>query len=833
MKAKQFDRPRPANFWRIFSPSSHQGRPTNTSTPCSMAGSSQSSQAVMLSGPAKLSTVTSLVETLAEDLTSNTLLPHQRDGALEELKIYGRDPRDADPIFTKEGIEMLTRHAFDSPSSTTSRNALRCLCNALLLKDKCRQIFVDLGYEAKVCDKLKNDSFDDEFLVSRIVFLTTYGTNAKLDQLIDKHHIADSIVKNLERHARHHNDGRPTTDPMQNMALTETAKLLFNITHHCKQKTASFTQAVPHVVTILCKGSFPVEKPLDPPIGSLVNTLLNLDLGAKEIQSSLYPRAKPTAFLDHLIDLLEHSRTSYNDDELESTVAALIGAIRVVHEHAPEDAQILIQQKLLPTEADRKEVLGRSGSLPSWLLRNSTNPVAPKLRETISELLFDLSDKDASRFVENVGYGFASGFLYNRNITIPQNAAEAFSNDAGGSSRPVNPITGQFLDSERHPNVPEMTEAEREREAEKLFVLFQSCGPTILTLANKPVTAARRATQDSTKAKPKLLPDLSHKSLRCTDVGMASSSGNRIEDAGGHTRQENLDGEVRSHPRHAANAQAIDNGGEGESVNADETRGTNAINEDDDPFADEGLRPTLKRHPGKFPDNFGSGEQDADDDEQDNEQDDAPDGEEGDGALDESTRDTGRRAGSKRTRFVKDTGVSAKKGKGSSVAVKQEIANSTHGVNTRKRGRPSKKLGHQSKPVRSLPATRRSPAKRKEGVTKDGLRRSSRAASESATQQIAEQSKKRPRTVSTPAPPSTRRQKKVPIASSGGRSKRKPAETPTKPEYEVELILGTRKKAGKTEYLVKWKGYHVKDNTWEPAANLTHCSGALKQFRSG
>lgn len=53
-------------------------------------------------------------------------------------------------------------------------------------------------------------------------------------------------------------------------------------------------------------------------------------------------------------------------------------------------------------------------------------------------------------------------------------------------------------------------------------------------------------------------------------------------------------------------------------------------------------------------------------------------------------------------------------------------------------------------------------------------------------------------------------------------------------EYEVELILDKRGKSrtGPAEYLVKWKGYHVKESTWEPAANLTHCPQALAQFCS-
>ncbi|KAI1374284.1 guanine nucleotide exchange factor [Hypoxylon crocopeplum] len=481
---------RPGPFRRIFSSSRNRLVDSEKSPAPQMAQPSQQiAAAAALTGPAKLAAVTSLMDKLTQDLTSINLLPHQRDSALEELKIYGRDPRDADPIFTKEGIETLTRHAFNSPSSTTSRNALRVLCNALLLKQETRQMFVDLGYEAKACSKLKSDNRDDEFLVSRILFLTTYGTNTNLVELIDKHHLADAIRKNLERHAKHRTVTSSATDPMEDMALTETLKLLFNISHYCKDRISSFTAAIPHIVTILCKGSFPSQKPLDPPTGSLVNTLLNLDIGAKDIQASLYPQSDPNLLASHLIDLLTRSMIAYGND-LEVSVTPLVGVIRAIHEHAPEDVRKFIREQLLPTEADRTEALGRTDSLPSWLLKNSTNPVAPQLRETISNLFFDMSDNDASTFVENVGYGFASGFLFNRNLPVPQNASEAFSTARSGPNRPVNPITGQFLDAERRPEGPEMTEAEREREAERLFVLFERLRANGVISAENPVRTA-------------------------------------------------------------------------------------------------------------------------------------------------------------------------------------------------------------------------------------------------------------------------------------------------------------------------------------------------------
>ncbi|KAI2604480.1 guanine nucleotide exchange factor [Hypoxylon fragiforme] len=438
-----------------------------------------------LTGSAKLAAVTSLLDKLTEDLTSGTLLPHQRDSALEELKIYGRDPRNADPIFTKEAS-----HDTKNSSSSTSRNALRVLCNALLLEQETRQIFVDQGYEAKVCDKLRSDSCDDEFLVSRILFLTTYGTNTNLIELIEKHQLADAINKNLERHAKLRSTTNPVPNPMEDMALVETLKLLFNITHYCKDKISSFTVAIPLIVTVLCKSSFLTTKPLDPPTGSAINALFNLDIGAKEIQVSLFPPNEPNTFANYLIDLLARSTTAHDNEDLDACITPLVGVIRSIHEHAPKDVQNSMRARLLPTEADRAEVLGRTDSLPSWLLNNSTNPLAPQLREVISNLFFDMSDKDASIFVENVGYGFASGFLFNKNMPVPSNASEAFSNAQIGSDRPINPITGQFLDAEREPEAPQMTDAEKEREAERLFVLFERLRANGVISAENPVRTA-------------------------------------------------------------------------------------------------------------------------------------------------------------------------------------------------------------------------------------------------------------------------------------------------------------------------------------------------------
>ncbi|KAK5074566.1 hypothetical protein LTR16_008996 [Cryomyces antarcticus] len=109
--------------------------------------------------------------------------------------------------------------------------------------------------------------------------------------------------------------------------------------------------------------------------------------------------------------------------------------------------------------------------------------------------MFELSDKDPTKFVQNLGYGFAAGFLTSHNIRVPQTAlgrsGTRRSKNGGSSENDVfNPITGQRLDTESIDAGPEMTEAEKEREAEKLFVLFERLKATGVIDVKNPVEQA-------------------------------------------------------------------------------------------------------------------------------------------------------------------------------------------------------------------------------------------------------------------------------------------------------------------------------------------------------
>jgi hypothetical protein len=273
------------------------------------------------------------------------------------------------------------------------------------------------------------------------------------------------------------------------LALAETLKLLFNITHFYPHKSASFSRSIPNILKILSRRELP-SPPLQPPINYLINSLINLDLEDKKNNnfgsSPVFPKFDHKCNAEKLIEILDLTVRSYSEADLDQQAAPLLTLLRRVYEIAPPDVQKVMQWLILPNDKDRNQPLGRSDTLSSRLLRLSTSAVAPALRDSISSLFFELSDKDATSFVHNVGYGFASGFLMTHNLPVPENALEAWSTNESSSSgsgngkgskkvrsRQINPITGQALDAEAQIEIPEMSQEEKEREAEKLFVLFE------------------------------------------------------------------------------------------------------------------------------------------------------------------------------------------------------------------------------------------------------------------------------------------------------------------------------------------------------------------------
>jgi hypothetical protein len=448
------------------------------------------SQAEILTGREKRSEVSRLIETLNDDSKNPKLSTHERDTILEQLRAHGRDPANADPIYSKGGIKTLSHYAFESDAATTSREALRCVANALLLRPNLRQVFVDLDCPNKAAEKLKNQDTDDEFLLCRIFFLLTYETKLDFDALFDDHSLGESINNHIRRHANLFSKPDKTYNPttIETAALSETLKLLFNLSNFYQHRIATFSPSVEGIFRILAHITIP-KPPLEAPINYLVNALVNLELAGSEPSTLIvFPKNDQHCNVHKLINILDEALSSYQPSQLETLAAPIVTVLRKIYDIAPEEARRTMQRQLLPAAKDRDLPVGQSDSLSSRLLRLSTSAVAPSLREGISSLMFELSGKDASQFVRNVGYGFAAGYLMSHDIPIPASARETREDEESGI--PINPITGQRLDKEPVGEEPEMTVEEKEREAERLFVLFERLRATGVVDVQNPVRQA-------------------------------------------------------------------------------------------------------------------------------------------------------------------------------------------------------------------------------------------------------------------------------------------------------------------------------------------------------
>jgi hypothetical protein len=249
-------------------------------------------------------------------------------------------------------------------------------------------------------------------------------------------------------------------------------KLLSTLAVVCPKEARLFLPSLGPILTLLRRVAIP-EDPLDIPVQPLVSCLAGIPFHeAPKEDGEDSPFSPPV--VDKLLDILEPALQVYSGQSSELNLVPLmliLSRVSLAIDQGSE-AYIRMQSRLLPTTEDRTQILGQGTSLPHRVVKLGASSLAPELRDCTLTMLFHLSNKEPTQFVRNVGFGNAAGYLAGKGIKISQEDLQSRSAIAAAEAA-INPITGQRIDAEPAVEMPPMTLEEREREAERLFVLFE------------------------------------------------------------------------------------------------------------------------------------------------------------------------------------------------------------------------------------------------------------------------------------------------------------------------------------------------------------------------
>ncbi|KAG0328521.1 hypothetical protein BG000_000444 [Podila horticola] len=503
--------------------------------------------------------VDALMQDLKEGGISKNWNERERVLALQALKTLGRATEGCDSIFTEEGIRTLMYHSGLTKATEAgidkagSKEALKCLANALLLKPATRPYFEKLGGHGHCSALLKRSQLSNEsqFLFCRILFLVTIDAASIVQSLLDDHHAVDSVGVVLKTQLARSPDGTMFT---QSMVLSEALKYLFNlmiVDPNCvrssdaglsdAEKTEAtgkrFQSLLPTIVSILITIPPSTPNPLELPHSHAIHVLLNFPISTSAL---LVTRSQQASLLTVLMQILDDTlRYSLNSDEEASTdglsngteLDEIVPPLVIVLTNiasAGGEAKAALKARLLPDDVDRSQPLEKGNTFSARLIRRMTSIRFPQIRETVCNLLYVVCDEDAALLTRHVGYGNAAGFLMNRNLGMPasmqggggenENESEdgeeeveelpsptsasgpsstsaRQTNRRFSSASAVNPITGAYYPdpSAIRTAMADMTEEEKEEEAGKLLDMFDKLRRTgVMEVRNPALEAGLR-----------------------------------------------------------------------------------------------------------------------------------------------------------------------------------------------------------------------------------------------------------------------------------------------------------------------------------------------------
>ncbi|KAJ2807549.1 hypothetical protein H4R21_000434 [Coemansia helicoidea] len=456
--------------------------------------------------------------------------PQATATALAILKLLGRGAADGGEMATGpalDGLLHLVRTPLETPAggpveADIRNEALTCVANAMCLQPACRAHVAQrrcLEALATALDAAGDDP-TTAFLAARCLLFalaTEEGAQCGYEEL----GLQDTIARMAEIHlgcaAKGECPGRRFT-PQQ--VLAELLKAGMGMCGFVLRRGHPGSDAQDSV-----DDSFPPEMAprfarllqvaldvvrtlpladghLAAPAVQAVHIAMNFStVRPAEIEQLWFPRDDPWRYVDPLFSclagVLDHAVGSDEAASLADTIdryqfefpPLAMAVARLVTDHARVRERLFLQ--VYPDNTVDYTVLPEErGGLSAKLVRLMRIPQGGLLPTAAGDLLLALLGHDIKGFVMAVGYGNAAGYMVARGIPIPQDIVDQVRSSVGASAM-VDPVTGRRLDrADVERELAAMTDEEKEREAERLFVLFERLNKTGVVKVANPVRVA-------------------------------------------------------------------------------------------------------------------------------------------------------------------------------------------------------------------------------------------------------------------------------------------------------------------------------------------------------
>ncbi|KAJ2995355.1 hypothetical protein HDV02_000857 [Globomyces sp. JEL0801] len=449
---------------------------------------------------------TGYIHTLLDSLGES---PEWDNSALQSLRLLCREPTGSEAFFSEKTITTFVKFSgLKNPSAKTLNDpiaveALKCLNNVQTCSADMRLIFANSEYIPLITEGLNMGPI---FLLTRLSFFVT-ATDQSLCQTMINDHLPDTLAKILNKL----NGGKYTDEDWisSENCINEILKASFNLTlkfssiqsssfFGVSQKTMvetenidtdiySFRELLSEIVISFVSSKLQVPT-MSPPHSHAINTLMNFQ--CLEFEDQWFPNGD-YKIIEMLLDIFEdclrimcpeESRTFENDmifgTEVDQALAPLLILMKKLTVNP--QARLLMKKRLMPKSIDRTKELTKGSSLTAHWIRSLSDVCLSQTRDFMCEFMIALCDNNSDEFIGYVGYGNAAGFLFNRGMFgsgLAEAAAKAKATAANPNEPNIDPISGTIRKEVADP-WKDMTEEERERESERLFVLFDRLNKT-------------------------------------------------------------------------------------------------------------------------------------------------------------------------------------------------------------------------------------------------------------------------------------------------------------------------------------------------------------------